>query len=133
MKVRLIILIFCFGFLNNALGQVSMEEKNQSPQELYDFHIKKKKKNKTNAWVALGGGVAMITGGIVINLSENIFDNSNKGLGLVYFGVATTLASIPLFISASKHKNKAKIHLQNGAVGYENKIHYSGISLTFSF
>ena len=39
MKTRLIILIFCLGFFNNSLGQVLTEEKDQSPQELYDLFI----------------------------------------------------------------------------------------------
>ena len=111
MKTRLIILIFCLGFFNNSLGQVLTEEKDQSPQELYDFHISKKKANNTAAWITLSGGVAMIVGGIGINVAEdldNIFSddntNNNKGLWLSYLGGATTLSSIPLFIAKSKHK-----------------------------
>ncbi len=140
-KTMLIILIFYLGFLNNAFGQVTTEEKNQSTQELYDFHISKKKANKTAAWITLGGGVAMIIGGLAINVStvpKNLFDetkdvNSNEGLWLSYLGGATTLASIPLFIASGKHNKKAKIQLQNGAVGYHKKFAYSGVSIVFSF
>ena len=137
MKTRLIILIFCLGFFNNALGQVLTEELNQTPQELYDFHISKKKANNTAAWITLGGGIAMIVGGMGINLSGGILDvdttNNSKGLWLSYLGGATTLGSIPLFIAGGKHKKKAKIQLQNGAVGFDNKFNYSGISVVFSF
>ena len=136
-KTMLIILIFYLGFSNNALGQVLTEEKNQSPQELYDFHISKKKANNIAAWIALGGGVAMIIGGLGINMSGGIIDNdstnNNKGLWLSYLGGAATVVSIPLFISAGKHKRKAKIQLQNGAIGFNQKINYSTVSLTFSF
>jgi len=136
-KTILIILIFYLGFSNNALGQVLTEEKNQSTQELYDFHISKKKANNTAAWIALGGGVAMIVGGLGINMSGGIVDNdstnNNKGLWLSYLGGAVTVVSIPLFISAGKHKRKAKIQLQNGAIGGNQKINYSAVSLTFSF
>jgi len=133
-KTILIILIFYLGFLNNALGQVLTEEKNKSPQELYDFHISKKKANKTAAWITLGGGVAMIVGGLAINLSGDwTADTTNEGLWLSYLGGATTLVSIPLFISGGKHKKRAKIQLQNGAVGFDNKINYSGISIAFLF
>ncbi len=140
MKTRLIILIFCLGFFNNSLGQVLTEEKDQSPQELYDFYISKKKANNTAAWITLSGGVAMIVGGIGINVAEdldNIFSddntNNNKGLWLSYLGGATTLSSIPLFIAKGKHKEKAKIQLENGAVGFDNKVNYTGISIVFSF
>jgi hypothetical protein len=87
----------------------------------------------------LGGGVAMIIGGIAINMAQPVFgsnassEDNNKGLWLSYLGVATTLVSIPLFISAGKHKKKAKIQLKNGAVGFNNEINYSGIALVFSF
>ena len=110
--------------MNNAFGQVLTEEKNQSAQELYDFHISKKKANKTVAWITLGGGVAMIVGGIGINGFDGDTTNNSKGLWLSYLGAATTLVSIPLFIASGKHNKKAKIQLQNGAVGFENKINY---------
>lgn len=136
MKTIIIVLICCLGFLNNALAQAVTQEKNQSPQELYDFHISKKKANNLAAWITFGGGVAMIVGGFGINLSGGIIDNdstnNDKGLWLSYLGGATTLASIPLFISAGKHKKKAKFQLQNGAVGFNN-TNYTGISIAFSF
>lgn len=138
MKARLIILIFCLGFFNNSLGQVLTEGNDESPQELYDFHISKKKANNIAAWITLSGGIAMILGGVVINSNEtlsNIFSddktNNNKGLWLTYLGGATTLSSIPLFIAKEKHKEKAKIQLQNGAVGFNN-INYTGISIAIS-
>ncbi|WP_104734573.1 hypothetical protein [Hanstruepera ponticola] len=136
LKKTLIILIFYLGFSNSALGQVLTEDKNQSPQELYDFHISKKKTNSTAAWITLGGGVAMIVGGLGINMSGGIVDgdstNNSKGLWLSYLGGATTLVSIPLFISAGKHKKKAKIQLQNGAVSF-NAVNYTGVSVLLSF
>lgn len=135
MKTKIIVLIFCLGFLNNALGQVLTKEKYKSSQELYDLHINKKKANSLAAWITFGGGIAMIVGGLGINMSGGIVDgdstNNNKGLWLSYLGGASALVSIPLFISAGKHKKKAKIQLQNGAVGYNN-INYTGISIAFS-
>ena len=136
MKTKLIILLFCLGFLNNAIGQVLTEKQDQSPQELYDFHISKKKANKTAGWITFGGGVAMIVGGLGINTGGGIVDsdstNNNKGLWLSYVGAASTLASIPLFIASGKHNKKAKIQLQNGAVGLHKRFNYSGISIVFS-
>ncbi|WP_067147688.1 hypothetical protein [Pseudotamlana agarivorans] len=136
-KPILILLILYLSFSNHALGQALTEAQNQSAQELYDFHIKKKKTNNTVAWIVLGSGVAMIVGGYGINMSGGIIDNdstnNNKGLWLSYLGGAVTVASIPLFISAGKHKRKAKIQLQNGAIGFDHNINYSAVSLTYSF
>ena len=82
MKARLIILIFCLGFFNNSLGQVLTEENDQSPQELYDFHISKKNANNAAAWITLSGGMAMIAGGALINAGESVShlfsDDKNK-------------------------------------------------------
>lgn len=136
-KTVLIILILNLSFINTTFSQVLAEEKNQSPQELYDFHISKKKANKTAGWITFGGGIAMIIGGFGINTSGGILDgdttNNSKGLWLSYLGGATTLASIPLFISAGKHKKKANIQLQNGALGFKNEVNFTGVSLVVSF
>jgi len=135
-KTMLIILMLYLGFFNSALGQVLPVEKDQSSQELYDVHISKKKANNTAAWIALGGGVAMFVGGIAINLSGPLLgssDDNNKGLWLSYLGGVSTLVSIPLFFSAGKHKKKAKIQLKNGAIGFNKKFKYSGVSIAFSF
>lgn len=136
----LLILMFYLGFSNNALGQVLTEEENQSPQELYDFHLKKKRANNLAGWLALGGGVVTVVTGFIVSTDELIdsidlnsdTNSKNNGEWLVVAGGVMTLASIPLFISAGKHKKKAKIQLQNGAVGFTN-INYTGVSLSFSF
>lgn len=130
---KLAILICLFGFYYGAQGQVLAEKKIEPSQKLYDFHLNKMKSNKTAAWVALGGGAAMLIGGIAVNLSENIFDDSSEGLVMAGVGFAATLASIPLFKAARTHKNKAEIQLQNGAVGFNNEFNYSAISVSFSF
>jgi len=56
-----------------------------------------------------------------------------KDYGYLNLVGAVTLVSIPLFISAGKHKKKAKIQLQNGAVVFNNEFKYSGVSFTFAF
>ena len=137
MKLIIIFLALLVEILFNVSAQVLEDSTNQTPQELYDFHISKHKANKTAGWITLGGGVAMIIGGIGWNMSGGILDsdttNNNKGLWLSYLGGATTLTSIPLFIAAGKHKKKTKVQLQNGAIGLSNKFKYSGISISYSF
>jgi hypothetical protein len=137
MKTKLIVLIVCLGFFSNALGQVLEGINDQGSQELYEFHISKKKANNTAGWITFGGGVAMIVAGLGINTSGGIIDNdstnNSKGLWLSYLGGVTTLVSVPLFIAGGSHNKKAKIQLQNGAVGFDSQFKYSGLSVVFSF
>ena len=135
MRLKVITALMCIGFLNCSFAQVIPEQTNQSSQELYDFHISKKKTNSLAGWIALGAGVGMI-----VIASANTVDNllegdlsSTKGEWLYYLGGASVLTSIPLFIATGKHKRKAMIQLQNGALGVANKIKYSGVSVTLSF
>ena len=122
-------------FLNNVKGKELQTQTNKTPQEVYEFHIQKRKSNKTAGWITLGSGTAMIIDELAININDGIEDSdeTSKGLYLSYLGGAVTLVSIPLFISAGKHKKQAKIQLQNGAVGFNNEFKYSGVSFTFAF
>lgn len=133
MKTRLIILIFCLGFFNIILGQVLTKDLNQTPQELYEFHIQKKKANLTAAWITLGGGIAMIAGGISTNLNNCLLSDCNDGMAVMYSGIGVGLSSFVFFEIAGKHKKKAKIQLENGAVGFNYGVKYSGISIVYSF
>lgn len=133
-KTRFIAFIFFLFLFSNIQAQVVKDYANMTTQERYEFHIDKKKANNTAAWITFGGGIAMFIGGIGINVGDGILSgNENKGLWLSYLGGASVLTSIPLFIASGKHKRRAKIQLQNGAVGFNNKISYYGMSVTFSF
>jgi len=133
LKTRLIILIFCLGFFNNSLGQVLTKDLNQTPQELYEFHIKKKKANFIVGWVVLGGGVAMLIGGANTSLNNCLLSDCHDGEALAFSGIGVGLSSLVFFNKAWKHKKKAKIQLQNGTVKFNNEIKYSGISIVYSF
>ena len=123
MKLPLIIfLVFIFTF-QHTQAQVIDNTTTKSQQELFDYHILKQKKNKTTAWILLGSGVAMGIVGIAIlenNAEEIITDiytgkGSSSGSGssfLIIAGGASTLASIPFFISAGKHRRKATLSLK---------------------
>ena len=135
-KTLLPAMLFCFlCFTNMGYGQQLEEQRTQSSQEQYEFHIKKKRTNLIAGWATLGSGIAMVIGGIGWNMSTG-FDgdttNNRDGLWLSYLGGATTLVSIPLFVASGKHKKKAKVHLKNGATGF-NSVIYSGIALTINF
>jgi hypothetical protein len=106
-----------------ALGQVIEQTNTKSSQELYDYHTLKQQQNKKTAWILLGSGAAMTVTGFVILTNNSgkiiteifIDKNSNSGTAsslLIIGGGATSLASIPFFISAGKHSKKATLSLR---------------------
>ena len=123
-------------FTAQSYAQVNEKENNFTDNSQYDFHIKKKKSNNLAGWIVLGSGAVMIVAGLGINTSGGIIDNdttnNNKGLWLSYLGGATTLVSIPLFLSGGKHKRKANALLKNSNIAFGN-INYTSLSLTFNF
>lgn len=120
MKYIYIIILVCSFQISEA--QVIDSTTTKPPQELYDFHTLKQKRNKTTAWILAGGGLLMTMSGLVINSADEAaeaatlgladIDEVHKGDWLIYVGGATTLASIPFFISAGKHKSKATVTLK---------------------
>ncbi len=141
MKQALLFFIFILSTLQLVQGQQISTTANQQPIQSYDSYISKQKANKTAAWICLGSGIVMTATGIGINMSGGLFDgdstNNNKGLWLSYLGGATTIASIPLFISAGINKRKAKMSLKNESVSIGNStisnLNYTAISLTIPF
>ncbi|WP_242086476.1 hypothetical protein [Aestuariivivens sediminis] len=137
MKKLFLFFVLLFSFIVKVQSQVLEDNTNVSSQNQYDYHIGKMRANKTAAWITLGGGVAMVVGGIVWNSSSFTIgpdsEDVTDGLWLSYLGGATALASIPLFIAAGKHKKKAEIQLKNGAAGLDKKFKYSGISVSINF
>ena len=114
-----------------------------SNQEMF---LKKSQSQKTSAWVLLGGGAALATGGLTIGLNNmDIFSEENDsdyelGMGMFWVGSAAMLSSIPLFIASARNKGRAMsapayLKLQNyQAVSKDGftKSSYPAISLRFS-
>ena len=83
-------------------------------------YLKKSKSQKTAAWILLGSGVALVSTGFVIGMTEAVGDltcilllceeqqSSNTGEIFFYTGLASMGGSIPLFIASSKNKRKAE-------------------------
>jgi hypothetical protein len=99
------------------------QQTNPTPTLTKQDWLQKSKHQKTAAWIMLGSGICMVGGGLAINLSGGLLNgNGSKGLWLSYLGGATTIASIPLFIAASKNKNKAtSLSFKNEATPQLNK------------
>jgi hypothetical protein len=94
-----------------------------SPQALRNFYLQKSKTKIMAGLALLIAGIAMANEEIKINASQSPSSQPftgatkitgyNKKLWLLYFGKATTFASVPFFISARRKKEQAS--------GYENK------------
>ncbi len=104
--------IFIFIFL--VLFSVSIFGQSVTPHPDKDYYLHKSKSQKTVAWVMLGGGVTLMAVGLAAMQSAVIDDNlggkpSSFGAGdvLFYTGLASSVVSIPMFISAGKNKKKA--------------------------
>ncbi|MCM4153876.1 hypothetical protein DHD05_19965 [Arenibacter sp. N53] len=93
-----------------ALLLVSSILEGQTKEFSKDYFLQKSKKQKTTAWILLGGGTAMAIGGFAaFNTSWNSGSNSSTDIAGI-IGVAGILvdgASIPYFISAGKNKRTA--------------------------
>ena len=117
-----------------ALGQVMDTSTDFSLQENFDFYSLKQKRQKTAAWICLGGGVAMTLTGLIIKgthkTGETVAEVFTLGLVdieeseppsanlLIYLGGTSAAASIPLFISAGKNKRKASLSLKGEPLSF---------------
>ncbi|HEX4875493.1 MAG TPA: hypothetical protein VFV31_02405 [Chitinophagaceae bacterium] len=81
-------------------------------------YLKKSRNQNTAAWILMGGGVTMVSAGLIVGLSDatealgSIFTGETKepsdaGPILFYTGAASMLGSIPLFIASSRNKRNA--------------------------
>ena len=134
----LLLLILVFGL--TSLHAQKLDTADMSVQERYDFHIQKKKTNNLIGWIALGSGVAMVAGSVLGGGADYVLDsiNPNKEENevvewLLVGGSVVAVASIPFFIASGKHKRKARIQLQNGAVGFNRANSYKGIAISLNF
>lgn len=128
MKATILTLIFCLGLVIHSFGQVATEESSKTPQELYEFHIQKRRTNNLAGWLTFAGGLTMAIGAGVITYTDGGHHEA-----LAISGGVIALSSIYFFSKASDHKRKAKIQLQNGAVGINKEFKYTGISVSYNF
>ena len=89
--------------------------------------LQKSKKQKTTAWILLGGGAGIVATAVIITLSDgflSLFDlkkDNNRGV-LLAAGGAVMLGSIPFFIASGNNKRKANFILKNENVFFNPQI-----------
>lgn len=121
------------------------EQNNYFTQTQYDFYRLKQKRQKTAAWICLGGGAVLtITGLTLTGNSRGKIDDVEEfgqrlsegfsGTVLTIVGGASSLASIPLFISSGKNKRKASLSLKSEPLTFgklnSRKSHLLSVTVT---
>src|SRR5215203_3768979 len=110
-KMVLIILTSCLFFQSGYAQKFKDSLMRLSDYDLGTYYLKQSKNQKTIGWVLLGAGVtSTIVGGQ--QASKDIF-NESSGEAWAIFGALSTVASIPVFLSAAKNKGRAEILLRN--------------------
>ena len=70
-------------------------------------YMEKSIRQKSTAWVLLGGGSALIVVGVLVGANKNAsFGSTGTGVIVGGLGFLSTLGSIPLFLASSKNRKK---------------------------
>jgi len=137
MKLTYIVFLIFILTCQNTFGQVIETPTDVPPQEKnkivtqsqYDFYSLKQKRQNTAAWICLGGGAVLtITGLTLTRNSRGKIDDVGEfgqrlseglsGTVLTIVGGASSLASIPLFVSAGNNKRKASLSIKGEPLTY---------------
>jgi len=140
MRTFFILIIVLILICNSSYcQQIEEPENNKSQQELYDYHILKKKHNQNTAWVLLGSGLGLIVFEAIKkdpetnNIAEAVAQDVAKDATLIIGGVLAA-SSIPFFIISNNHRNKANLALMGGTISHSkehiSQSSYIGLSLT---
>ena len=98
---------------NASFHTILLNHDLQNNQHTKEYYLQKSKRQKTAAWILLGGGTVL--GAIGLIEAENNFAMFGLGdskkynffVGMTIAGIVADLVSIPLFISSSKNKKRA--------------------------
>jgi hypothetical protein len=102
--------IILFFLLTDSVISTFSQQTNPSPALLKQDYLEKCKKQKTAAWLLLGGGsVIGFIGLATFNFAgSDDGDVNNSASSILFFtGTAAVISSIPFFISSKKNKRKA--------------------------
>jgi len=96
--------------------------------------LQKSRKQKTTAWILLGGGVGIAVAGLIIEGTGdavNALNNFNKRVNgfetFLIIGGASTLSSIPFFIASGKNGRKANLMLKDENVFFNPQLNLNHI------
>ncbi len=109
--MKTFLLINCFLVLTlTCYGQQNHHSKSLS----YEDYLKKSNDQKSTGWVMLSGGILMMSIGTLIITGKGVLAAGEGDAILPLLGFATTIGSIPFFMSSGNNKRKAAtIRLEN--------------------
>ena len=135
-----VLLLTLSGFAQNFKDRPGYRFSNE---DLHDILVEKSRSQKTKAIVALATGPVLLGAGLYIaqkngptlsssggSISVRESNVGALGASIGVLGLATTISSIPLFISSSKAKKEAALLLKNESTGFINrKVSLTSLSL----
>lgn len=141
MRVLITLLITCTLFTEVASAQQSKQTETTTLNNDYEVNLKKYRTNKTIAWSLAGTGIVLLGIGIAQPAPQFYINNDpalgypkRKGGALRIAGGILSVASIPLFIRASKYKRKASVGLKDESAtlfdAAGNNFKYPAVSFT---
>ena len=99
MKQLTILILLIFSAVNS-----SSQPKTTASSLTKTDYLQKSKRQKTAAFIMLGGGMAVLLAGVIIEATNW---DSSVGNVLASVGALSEVGSIPLFIASAKNKKKA--------------------------
>lgn len=138
-KAFYITLVLLLTFQSPFCQVIDEQDQKESQQELFDLYTYKQKQNRNTGWILLGAGAVLITGGILTgeqdtdSIGEAVAADISGSI-LAIAGGATAVASVPFFIIASKHKERADLALKGELISLNSspvtKSNYVVLSIT---
>ena len=117
MRGAILLTLVLFFLSSAALAQpTDTTHQNRFAPEGYNRYMKQRKTFNTLGWVALGAGVVMCVTSY-LDYAGNDFNGTWELEPLFIAGLVTTGISIPLFITASIFKRKARLALVKDKAG----------------
>lgn len=137
MKSSLLLLLALLCSVQMMQGQVIDSTMTESKKEMYDFYLDRSKKLKKTGHILLAAGGGAVLTGILIGANADGWSGAGTGALIFVAGVGSSIASIPLFITAHNHKKKAELIMSAGNLGLQGgtlyESGYASVSLRIGF
>ena len=137
MKSYLLLLFIFFFNFQTAQSQVVENSTEYGHQDMYDFYMQKHKKLRKTGYILLGAGAGAVLTGWLIAVHTGTYSGVGSGVLMMTVGIASSLASIPVFIVANSNKREAQVILNAGKIGAVglpfHDTRYASVGLKISF
>jgi hypothetical protein len=113
--VKRIIPFIIFLLVTTKFAAAQKKDPGASPQAMHDMYLEQATKKRIIGWTMVGGGTAMIIGGIAKSMSPTFKDipkTDPKLLWLPAAGLLSTIGGVTMVLSAKKLDRKADLMLK---------------------